>query len=214
MATSQSLEVILPSEETLRETFAGYLSGAMGSCQVTLRDSGQVCLILLNLLSLHLTPVMENFFSFPVLGTKNQVSYAYDCLIKLCRMISRLEQSQIFACPRNEIATFVIRFFGGLSVNNTEGKLQPGTLRKAITAQVQWEVLLLKWSIDDQNILLQRELSTALIHNVQVIESSGVFVAEVESLLVPAISVATREEEGRAPICKELEVCSQHYMLV
>ncbi len=204
--TLPSLDVLMPSEDTLQKVSPSLPFGSLGSCQVTFRDPGQVCLVLLNLICIHVSPASKHSSSSPVLGMKNHVSFVLDHLIRVYRTILCLEQTQRFACPRHEIATFVLRFFRDLLDDNVASQMQPGMLHKTIAAEVRWEVLLLRWSIDDHNSPLQKDLSQALNRTVQLLARSDICISEVESLLAPAICLAAKDEEGRAPITSELEV--------
>ena len=198
---------MIPPESTVPEHYPGSLSGALRSTLVTVRDSSQVCMIVLNLLSAVVSTVAQDATLDSVLEMKNYLPWAFDGLARLRRTVSSLEQNPKFACPRSEVMAIIVRLFTALFDNVLASDLRPGVLRKGLTVLVRWEAVLLRWSAEGQIVALQNELSMILTTTCRIVQNFGFCVAELDSVLMPAICLVNKQDRP-LPLSRELEVCS------
>ena len=204
--TSPAFEAMIPPESILLEHYPGALSGALRSTLVAVRDSSQVCMIVLSLLSAIVSTVAQDATLDSVLEMKSYLPWAFDGLAGLCRTVSSLEQNPKFACPRSGVTAIIVRLFTGVFDSVSASDLRPGVLRKALTALVRWEAVLLRWSAEDQSVALQNVLSITLTTTCRIVQNFGFYIAEVDSVLMPAICVVQKQDRP-LPLSRELEVC-------
>ncbi len=181
-------------------------AGIVGACQASLNNTTQAYTVALQLLSVLISTVSRDAHLLPILAIKSHISWMFDSLARLCRILELSEQCSAIFRLRSEIAVTLLRLHTIAIEEVIDAGLPLANLCKLLASLVRLEASLLGWPSEDLTAGVQGELSIALIQTSKAASQPGFFVPDIDFRLVPAICALAKETERLRGLEQNLQV--------